>query len=310
MTLAELTEQRQSLWFRPVRTIDDAREFIASVGFCLIYPVKPPVVAPTFIGAVLGMNEELPTAKQAPLDARTRVADELITHLLAEKTAFEVDFGGEGSLLVAAAEFPYFYALMGDRNPKQPPALGVHSEKTLLAHTFSALQQSPANESQLLMRLGKSISDSALRRTLQQLWSQLRVVRHASGPDGSVLWEVLYDWAPQSVRQGVQISALAALSALVSRYIGLVIAAEPREIEDFFGRITAKSKVMEILKTLAAAREFQELQVDGKRMLQVSLPAVEMKHPAGKAPQDLHASHQQNEKRRHQPRPQRRTPGR
>jgi 23S rRNA pseudouridine2605 synthase len=308
MTLAELVEEREKLWSRPVRTLDDAREFVTSVGFCLRYPVRPAVLAPTFIAAFLGPGADLPTAKFAPLDPRTRDAGELISRLLGERSALEVNFGDRGSLLVAAAEFPYFYALIGDRNPKLPPQLGVHSEKTLIAHTFAELQKSPASEPELLDRLGKSISEAALQRSLHALWSQLRVVRHPLG--AGFRWEVIYEWVPDLVRKGIQLSSGAALSALVSRYLGTVVAAEPKEIEEFFGPLTARSKVLDIVKILTAAREVETVQIQDKRMVRIALPAAPMQHSAGQAPPDLHASHQQNERRRHAPRPPRRVPGR
>jgi hypothetical protein len=302
MTFEELTQERDHLWCRPVRTLEDAREFLTEVGFSLLYPVKPKVLAPTFIGAVLGTKESLPTAKQAPLDPRTRVADELVRRLLSERSAFEVNFGDHGSLLVAAAEFPYFYALMGDRNPRLAPQLGVHSEKTLIAHTFAALQESQATERELLERVGKSVSEAALRRALHALWTRLRVVRHALAEDTAAeTWEVIYDWAPEPVRKGIQLSTVEALSALVSRYLSSVVAAEQREVEEFFGHLTAKSRVADVIKALSAARELDSLQIDGKRMLQMVLPEAPMKHPAGRAPQDLHESHKRNERRRHTP---------
>ena len=44
MTEQELQELRDAKWRtngQPIRTQDDAREFIESVGFCLMYPLRP-----------------------------------------------------------------------------------------------------------------------------------------------------------------------------------------------------------------------------------------------------------------------------
>ncbi len=57
MTEQELQELRDAKWHtngQPIRTQDDAREFIESVGFCLMYPLRPAVLVPTFIGAWAG----------------------------------------------------------------------------------------------------------------------------------------------------------------------------------------------------------------------------------------------------------------
>ena len=66
--LQELRREKWRLNGRPVRTLDDAREFIDSVGFCLLYPQRPAVLVPTFVGAYNGSDEKLPTAQMAFAD--------------------------------------------------------------------------------------------------------------------------------------------------------------------------------------------------------------------------------------------------
>ena len=58
--LQELRREKWRLNGRPIRTLDEAREFIDSVGFCLLYPQRPAVLLPTFIGAYTGSDENLP----------------------------------------------------------------------------------------------------------------------------------------------------------------------------------------------------------------------------------------------------------
>jgi hypothetical protein len=274
MLLEELKQQRASKWrtdgAHPVRTLEDARAFIDAVGFCLIYPIRPAVVAPTFIGAVLGTETDLPVASKAAVDPRTHLATELVLRLLNDKHAFEVPFGEGGSLLVSASEFPYFYALLGERNPKSDPGRGVHGEKTLAAHTFKLLAKRPMSEQEMLDAHGKGISESALARALHELWSKLRIARvdlleHKQAPT----WDVLYRIAPQPVGRGAHISQAEALSALISKYLETVIAAEPREVEEFFGYITSRSKVNEIIKALTSAREFESRPVGYTAMVRL-----------------------------------------
>jgi 23S rRNA pseudouridine2605 synthase len=304
MDHAELNRQRAALWLRPVHTLDDAREFLSAVGFCLIYPVRPPLLAPTFIGAVLGTDHDLPTAVKAALDPRTQTANGFVARLLKEKSAFEISYANQGSLLISAAEFPYAFALLGDRNVKQPPSVGLRGEKSLLRHTFEHLQNGPLTEQELLDRLGKSISEAALARALHELWSHLRVLRVDLTADGSPVWQVLYDWAPELVRRGIQISTPEALSALLSRYLTTVIAAETREIEEFFGNLTSRSKVSDVVRALLQAREFESVPIGGKRMITLTgaIPQPGLiPHPPGEAPKDLHEAHKRNELRRHEP---------
>lgn len=275
MYFEDLQQQRAARWRtdgqRPIRTSEDARAFIDSVGFALIYPTRPVVTAPTFIGAVLGTNEDLPIASKAAVDPRTQLSSELVLRLLNDRLAFEVPFGEAGSLLVSATEFPYFYALLGERNPKSLPSEGVRGEKTLASHTFKLLAKQPMTEQEMLSAHGKGISESALARALHELWSKLRAVRvdlldrTAESPK----WDVLYRVAPAQVNRGAHLSQAEALSALISKYLETVFAAELREIEEFFGQVTSRSKVSEVMKALTAAREFESTVVGHTSMVRL-----------------------------------------
>ena len=59
--LQELRHQKWRLDGQGIRTIEDARAFIDSVGFCTLYPQRPAVLTPTFVGAYFGSEEKLPT---------------------------------------------------------------------------------------------------------------------------------------------------------------------------------------------------------------------------------------------------------
>lgn len=274
MLIAELQQQRAAKWrtegTHPVRTLEDARAFIDAIGFCLIYPTRPAFVAPTFVGAVLGTETDLPVASKAAIDPRTHLATELVLRLLNDKHAFEVPFGDSGSLLVSATEFPYFYALLGERNPKSAPGRGVHGEKTLASHTFKLLAKRAMTEQEMLDAHGKGISESALARALHELWSKLRIARiQLLERVESPVWDVLYRIAPQPVGRGAHLSQAEALSALISKYLETVIAAEPREVEEFFGNVAPRSKVNEIIKALTAAREFESRPVGYTAMIRL-----------------------------------------
>ena len=85
MTDPELDQLRLNKWRlngHPVRTLEEARAFIESVGFCLLYPVKQPVLVPTFIGAWAGSGERLPTWQNAFSDSRSQDATDLMVRLL------------------------------------------------------------------------------------------------------------------------------------------------------------------------------------------------------------------------------------
>jgi 23S rRNA pseudouridine2605 synthase len=276
MNQQELQELRRERWRvngQPVRTLDDARAFVESVGFAPMYPTQKPLLIPTFIGAYAGTDESLPTWHTAFADPRTKDATELMVRLLRERSAYEASaFGEENNFLIAASAFPYFYGLVGDRNPKAMPKPGTRSEYSPLARdVFNALQKHGAmSKQQLADRLGGSLSDTALDRALHDLWSRLRITRVDYRPEEGTFWDVLFRWSPDAVRAGVEISVPEALSALVSKYVDAVIAADAAEVEEFFSNMVARAKVHDAVNALLSAREFTMTSVGNRPMLTIA----------------------------------------
>jgi len=276
MTDPELQQARVEKWHldgRSVRTLDDARGFLESVGFSLMYPLRPPVLVPTFVGAWVGADERLPTWQHAFSDARAKEATELMVRMLRDKVAYEAPlFDENNNFLVAASVFPYFYALMGERNPKQAPQAGTRSPYSQLAcDAFALIQREGAiSKQRLLERLGGGLSVAALDKALAELWSKLRITRvDYKASEGSV-WDLLYRWAPEPVKQGVGLSVQEALTALLSKYLDCVVAIEQTELEVFFGNLIARSKVRDAVNALLAARELSFVHVSGRSMLQIT----------------------------------------
>jgi 23S rRNA pseudouridine2605 synthase len=270
MTEAELQQQRRAKWRldgRALATLDDAREWLASVGFCLMYPVRG-VLAPTFIGAYLGNDEKLPTGKTAFSDERTQRATELMVRLLREKSAFEVSIFPEAGLVVAAAIFPYFYTLV-QRAEHQP---GRGAKMAPLAEDLMRVieREGAAAKPELQERLKGDISVLAIERTLQELWSRLRITRVDYHAGSGAVWDLLERWAPSPVRTGKGLSSGEALSAAVSQYLEAVVAAETSEIEAFFSPLVARSRVNETVRALLAAREFSFVSVGARSLVHMT----------------------------------------
>jgi hypothetical protein len=277
MTEADLQQLRRELWRldgKPIRTIEEARAFIESVGFCLMYPVRPSIPVPTFIGAFVGSDDRLPTWQHAYSDPRALAATDLMVRLLRERTAYEASIFEENNpFLVAASAFPYFYALVGERNPKLAPNRGPRSPYSPLAcDAFELItRDGPISKQKLQETLGKSISLPALDKALGELLAKLRITRVDYKPDeGGSIWDVLYRWSPDAVKEGVGLSVQQALSALLSKYLDCVIAAEQSELESFFGTFVARSRVKEAVNALLAARELSFVHVSGRSMLQIT----------------------------------------
>ena len=282
----QLHELRRAKWRldgRPVRTLEDAREFIDSVGFCLLYPQRPAVLAPTFVGAYNGTDEKLPTAQMAFADPAAHEAKHLMVRLLREKAAYEANVFPDNNFIVSAAVFPYFYGLVGDRNPRQPPKGGARSEYSPLAvDAFRLIQkEGPISKGRLRELLGGDISEAALDRALDELWAKLRITRVDYKPDEGVFWDSLFRWSEDAVKEGMHVSVAESLTALVSKYLDCVLAAQQEEVEQFFSNLIGRARVREAINALQAARELSFVHVGGRVMLQVSSlqaqPAYEFK---------------------------------
>jgi hypothetical protein len=278
MTDAELLVARAEKWrlnAQPVRTLEDARTFIESVGFSLMYPMRPAILVPTFIGAWVGADEKLPTQQHAYNDPRAKEATELMVRALRDHVAYEAPlFDENNAFLLSAAVFPYFYALVGERNPKLPPALGPRSPYSPLAcDAFQIIRdKGPISKSKLGERLGGSVSTAGLDRALGELWAKLRVTRvDYRAAEGSV-WDELSRWAPEVVREGVGISVPEALSALVSKYLECVVAVDEGEVEKFLANFVPRTRVKEAIHALLSARELSFVHVGSKSLLQVTPP--------------------------------------
>jgi len=183
MTELELHEQRREKWRltgKPLRTIEEARAFLELVGFSLFYPRVRPLPFPLFLGAWCGTDVNLPTLQKAFTDPRVQEATDMMVRMLREHYVYEATLFDENStFLVTASLFPYFYALVGDRNPKQPPKYGPRSPWSDLAcDTYAAIQRGgPISKQKLLETLGKGVSAPALDKSLIELWSKLRITR-------------------------------------------------------------------------------------------------------------------------------------
>src|SRR6202045_1993703 len=276
MTEQELQQQRREKWRlngKPIRTIEEARAFVESVGLCLMYPLRPAQPLPTFIGATIGGEDRLPTWQHAYSDPRTAEATQIMVRLLRERAAFEANsFDENNGFLVPASVFPYFYALVGERNPKQAPKAGSRSAYSALAcDAFELItREGPISKQKMQEVLGGSVSFPALDGALGELWSKLRITRvDYKASEGSV-WDVLYRWAPDAVKEGVGLSVQEALTALLSKYLDCVIAVEPADLEIFFGNFIARSKVKDAVNALLAARELSFGHVSGRSMLQIT----------------------------------------
>jgi hypothetical protein len=278
MTEQDLEQQRAKLWHidgNAVQTVEDARAFLDAVGFCVNYPERSAPLVPSFIGAYIGSPAGLPDAKHAFADPRAQQATDLMVRLLRERSAFEMQFSGESNLIISAASFPFFYAIVGDRTPKAQPKTKAQGAAVseLSASVFAALQKhGPLSKTQLQEYVGRESSQAALDRALGELWSILKITRVDYSISGGASWDVLYRWAPEAVKEGINISLPEAISALVSKYLETVVAAEQEDVEQFLSHLTSRSKVREAVNALLQARELSFATIGTKTLIRMTPP--------------------------------------
>jgi hypothetical protein len=289
MTDLELQQLRREKWHldgKPIQTIEQTRAFIDEVGFCLMYPQRTEVAMPTFIGAFVGSQDRLPIWQKAFSDPRAVEATDLMVRLLRERTAYEANLSGENNaFLLAASVFPYFYALVGERNPRlAPKARSPYSQ--LASDTYAVIErEGPVSKPKLLERLGGGLSAAAVDKALIELWSKLRITRVDYKSGEGAFWDVLQRWAPDAVKEGVGLSVPEALSALLSKYLDCAIAVEQAELEAFFGNFVARSKVKDAVNALLSARELSFVHISGKSMLEITpakAPVIAASRPVTK----------------------------
>jgi Winged helix DNA-binding domain len=279
--MTDLDQLRREKWHldgRGVRTFDEARLFLESVGFCMMYPMRQQALVPTFIGAWVGSDQQLPTWQHAFADPRAQDATEVMVRLLRERAAYEANrFDENNAFLIAASIFPYFYALVGERNPKSAPRPKPHSDYSQLAcDAFELIRRDgPISKQKMRDVLGGSVSFVALDHALGELWSRLRITRVDYNPAEGAFWDVLYRWSPDAVRAGVNLSVGESLSALLSKYLDCVVAADQQELESFFGNFVPRSRVKEAINALLAARELSFIRVGNRSLIQITPAKVE-----------------------------------
>ncbi len=127
--------------------------------------------------------------------------------------------------------------------------------------------------------LGGDISAAALDRALDELWAKLRITRVDYTQEKGVFWDALFRWSPEAVKEGMHVSVAESLTALVSKYLDCVLAAQQEEVEQFFSNLIGRARVREAVSALQAARELSFVHVAGRVLLQVSSLEVPAAHP-------------------------------
>ena len=279
-TSDQLRVARLSQWHQngeALLTFENLRSWINVAGLILFTP-RPsqlPAPAPSFVEGVLGA----PASELALAD--TENARTLLARLISAGIAVPLNLlgtpGETPDFVVSAPVFSYIFTLRGDKAWKQPPATsGAVKVSPLAAATHEVLTRHAALSAyDLATQLGKEVTESAVLRALNELWSHLRVIP-VGQPDGAAtLWELTSARFTKHIKAGANAGQPSALSALISLYLGSAMLATEEEIETFLSPLAARSRIRDVIHALMGARELETLVIDGKTLLHVSgsLPA-------------------------------------
>jgi hypothetical protein len=276
----QLTAARSTAWHQaadPVLTLEAARTWLTQCGLVLFAPraAQLPAPAPSFVEATLG------TANAAPTLAETQTARTLLARLVADGVVLPLNLlgvpGDSPDFVVSAQVFSFIFTLRGDKNWKQPPATsGAISVSPLGLQIHQALTERGAlTAAELANEVGREVSETAILRSLTELWSQLRVIPLLQMDDAPTLWELTTRRFTKAIKAGANAGQPTALSALISLYLAQSLCATEEEIATFLSPLTARSRVREVLHALIGARQLETVAVDGKTLLHVpgTLPA-------------------------------------
>jgi 23S rRNA pseudouridine2605 synthase len=286
-TGAQLAESRLKHWHQQgeaLTTLENLRSWINAAGLVLFAP-RPQIVspAPSLVEALLGRPNASPTLEQI-VEARG-----LMGRLVAEGLAVPLNLmgasgpgvqGGVGEapdFVASTAVFSYVFTLRGDKAWKQPPATsGALKVSPLALATYEALTRSgPLTAFDLASELGKEVTEAAVLRALGELWMHLRVLPMPMADGRPAVWELVGTRFTKQIKAGANAGQPAALSALISLYLGQAVVASEEEIEGFLSPLAARSRIRDVVHALIGARQLDTLAVEGRTVLHVAgeLPA-------------------------------------
>jgi 23S rRNA pseudouridine2605 synthase len=287
----QLADLRLKQWHQngeALLTFENLRSWINAVGIALFAPraAQLPAPAPSMVEAVLG------AANAAPSLADTEQARILLARLIAEGAAVPLNLlgsptgtgGDTPDFVVSTAVFPYIFTLRGDKAWKQPPSTsGPIKVSPLALNTYTLLtERITMSAYDLATQLGKEVTETAVLRALNELWSHLRVLPIPQPDGAATLWELTSTRFTKQMKAGANAGQPSALSALTSLYLGQAIVATEEEIETFLSPLAARSRIRDVVHALMAARQLETIAIDGRTVLHVNgdLPAFNAPAPA------------------------------
>ena len=289
-TAEQLTAARATAWHQsgaPLLPLDGIRDWLTATGIVLFAPrpLQLPAPAPSLVEAMIGASSAGPT------DGQIATARSIVARLVAEGNALPLNLLGiPGDLpdfIASAQVFSFLYTLRGDKAWKQPPSTtGATKSSPLGVRVFEVLTEKGAlSAAELANELGRELTESAIQRTLTELWSNLRVIPLLpQNGDGPTLWELTSRRFTKAIKAGINAGQPTALSALISLYLAQALLATEEEVETFLSPLAARSRIREVLHALTGSRQLETIVLDGKSLMVIpgtlpEFPAIEVPEP-------------------------------
>ena len=265
----QLAAARAASWHQnsePLLTLDSIRDWLTASGIVLFTPrpLQLPVPAPSLVEAMLGAPNVGPT------DGQIEAARSIVARLVAEGNALPLNlFGIPGDLpdfVVSAQVFSFIYTLRGDKAWKLPPT----SASPLGLRIYEVLAEKGAlSAAELASEVGRELTESAIQRSLTELWSNLRVLPLLPQGSGPTLWELTSRRFTKAIKAGINAGQPTALSALISLYLAQSLLATEDEVETFLSPLAARSRIREVLHALTGSRQLETVVLEGKTLLHI-----------------------------------------
>jgi 23S rRNA pseudouridine2605 synthase len=286
LTREQLNATRAERWHQngeALLTLESAQQWLKETGICLFLPRKMqlPAPAPSFVEACQG--ETNPTPSREAIEA----ASALLVRLVDAGEVIALNLlgmaGEQPDFLVTPEFLPYIFSLRGDRDWKHdPPTTGTGRVSPLVLEVWKALERTGVQTAiELRETLGKELTEAAVLRALNELWTGMRIILLPGENGEAATWEALKTRFEKPMAAGTSTSQVTALSVLLARYLQSAVAATSEEAEIFLSPLASRSKVREVIRGLSATRQLATYSLDALPLLYVEGTLPEFGEPVG-----------------------------
>ena len=146
-----------------------------------------------------------------------------------------------------------------------PLTVGNEKVTPLSLHCWQAIEQNgPLDVAALQPILGRDITEAAIARALQELWSGMYIFPIVRSGGQAAQWELMFRRFPKPVAAGASTGHAEAQSAMISLYLQASVAAREEEILSFLSPLAPQSKLREVIRGLGSMRQLDILDIGGR----------------------------------------------